>query len=160
MRFIILILSFLAAQQLLAQNAPLLPEVEPKINDAPEIISYREEMPYIKFEHCTDEHYRVREKCSQAELMKLIYAELKYPEEAKKMGTEGRVFISFVIKADGTASDFKLVKGLSATCDEEALRAAQVVFQQYKWIPGRRGTRDGMKTVDVLYNFPVKFKLK
>jgi len=60
--------------------------------------------------------------------------ELTYPEQAKKLGVEGRVFVEFVIETDGSIGNAKVVKGIGAGCDAEALR---VIKESPKWIPGK-----------------------
>ncbi|MGB3619560.1 MAG: TonB family protein, partial [Catalinimonas sp.] len=45
---------------------------------------------------------------------------LRYPEQARRMGVEGRVFVQFVVERDGTLTDVQAVKGIGAGCDEEA----------------------------------------
>jgi TonB family protein len=63
-----------------------------------------------------------------------IGANLKYPEQARKMGVEGRVFVEFVVNEDGTISDVKTVKGIGAGCDMEA---ARVVALSKAWNPAK-----------------------
>lgn len=60
---------------------------------------------------------------------------LKYPEQAKKMGVEGRVFIAFIVNEDGSLSDFELIRGIGSGCDEEALR---VYMESPNWTPGKQ----------------------
>lgn len=69
---------------------------------------------------------------------------LKYPEQAKKAGIEGKVFVEFVVDNDGKLINVKAIKGIGAGCDEEAVR---VLKESPKWIPG--------KVVDM----PVKVKM-
>src|SRR5688572_16389712 len=47
----------------------------------------------------------------------------RYPEEARKNKIEGKVIVQFIINADGTPSDFKVVKGIGYGCDEAAVEA-------------------------------------
>jgi TonB family protein len=54
-----------------------------------------------------------------------IYSLLKYPQEARAKGIEGKVFVEFVVELDGTISNLKVLKGIGAGCDEEAMRALQ-----------------------------------
>lgn len=61
-----------------------------------------------------------------------ISENLKYPEEAKKMGIEGKVFVEFVVDKDGKLINIKSVKGIGAGCDEEAIR---VLKSAPKWTP-------------------------
>ncbi len=63
-----------------------------------------------------------------------IGANLKYPEQARKMGVEGRVFVEFVVNEDGSISDVKTVKGIGAGCDMEA---ARVVALSKAWNPAK-----------------------
>ncbi len=78
---------------------------------------------------------------------------LVYPEEAKAKGIEGRVVLEFTIDVNGTVKDVKVLKGLEASLDAEAVRA---VSMSPKWTPGKI---DG-KLVAVAYRFPVIFQTK
>ena len=86
------------------------------------------------------------------ELYKFMAENIHYPEQAKNDGVQGRVFVRFVIDADGTVKDAKVLRGIGSGCDEEALR---VVNAMPKWKPG---TVDG-KPVRTQYNLPITFKL-
>jgi len=77
---------------------------------------------------------------------------MKYPNQARRMGIEGRVFIQFVVDKDGTLTDIKVVKGIGGGCDEEALR---VMSKVAKWNPGKqRGKPVRVRTI-----LPILFKL-
>ena len=77
---------------------------------------------------------------------------LKYPAQARRMGTEGKVFVQFVINKDGTISDVVAIKGIGAGCDEEAVRIIQT---SPPWSPGKqRG-----KPVKQRMVLPITFKL-
>ncbi|NWJ53447.1 MAG: TonB family protein, partial [Bacteroidetes bacterium] len=76
-----------------------------------------------------------------------------YPEEAKKQGIQGTVFIYFTISKTGTISDVKVLKGISKECDEEAIR---VVKAMPNWIPGQTDGKD----VPVVFQIPIKFQNK
>lgn len=77
---------------------------------------------------------------------------IDYPSQARRMGIEGRVFVQFVVNADGSVSDVKSIKGIGAGCDEEA---ARVIKSMPKWSPGKqRGV-----PVKVRMVIPVYFKL-
>ena len=52
---------------------------------------------------------------------------LKYPAQARRMGIEGKVYVQFLVDKDGTLTDFKILKGIGAGCDEEALRVLKEV---------------------------------
>jgi periplasmic protein TonB len=76
----------------------------------------------------------------------------KYPAQARRMGVEGKVFVSFVIGKDGSISDVKVMKGIGAGCDELAIKVMQ---EAPAWNPGKqRG-----KPVKQRYTLPISFKL-
>ena len=77
---------------------------------------------------------------------------VRYPEEAKKQGVEGVVFVRFIIKPDGSLTDVKVLRPVHPLLDAEALR---VVREMPRWKPGRQ---DG-KPVRVFYSVPVEFRL-
>ena len=85
-------------------------------------------------------------------LYKYLAENIHYPEQAKAEGIQGRVFVTFVIEADGSVGDAKVMRGIGGGCDEEALR---VVEAMPKWKPGTVGG----KSVRVQYNLPVSYKL-
>jgi protein TonB len=88
----------------------------------------------------------------QDAMVKFIMENIKYPEAAKKKGTMGTVFVTFVVNTDGSVYDVKILRGIGSGCDEEA---ARVVKLMPKWIPGESKG----KTVCVQYNLPIKFAL-
>jgi len=81
---------------------------------------------------------------------KFLGREIKFPEEAKKNNVDGKVFLSFVVEKDGSLNDIKVLKGLGAGTDEEALR---VLGLSPKWEPGKiKGN-----PVRVQYHLPISF---
>lgn len=66
---------------------------------------------------------------------KYLSNEMKYPRQAQRMGIEGRVFVQFIVERDGSLTDVKVVKGIGAGCDEEAMR---VIKNGPKWKPGKQ----------------------
>lgn len=77
---------------------------------------------------------------------------IKYPEEARKKGVQGTVYISFVIEEDGSITNAEVLRGIGGGCDEEALR---VIREMPKWTPGKQKG----KPVRVQFNMPIKFTL-
>jgi len=78
---------------------------------------------------------------------------IQYPEIARETGTAGKVSIRFVVNEDGSVSDAKVVRGIGAGCEEEALR---VVKKMPKWKPGKHNG----KAMKVYMTLPVTFSLK
>ena len=88
--------------------------------------------------------------------LKAFYEQLgksiKYPTQAKRNGTEGKVFVEFIINKNGEPSDLKILRGIGSGCDEEAMR----VLALTKWEPGKqRG-----KPVRVKMILPIYFQLE
>jgi TonB family protein len=76
----------------------------------------------------------------------------RYPSSAQENSVEGVVYIRFVVNADGSLSNYKLLKGIGYGCDEEALR---LIRNMPDWTPGENG---GQK-VPVYKTIPITFKL-
>lgn len=82
-----------------------------------------------------------------------IAENLKYPEEAAKNKISGRVFIQFVVEADGSVSNVKIVRGVDPLLDAEAIR---VVESSPNWEPGKQRGQN----VRVSFTFPLNFVLQ
>jgi protein TonB len=75
---------------------------------------------------------------------------LQYPKLAKESNRTGRVMLSFVVNADGSISDIKIMEGIGFGCDDEAMR---VVSEMPTWRPGiQNGTQ-----VPVRLILPINF---
>jgi TonB family protein len=92
-------------------------------------------------------------KEGRAALEKFLADNAKYPEAARQNKITGFVVVGFIVKKDGSLSDFKVLKGLGYGCDEEALRVAKLMPP---WNPGKKGGQ----AVDMEYNVSVKFGMK
>lgn len=87
-----------------------------------------------------------------SQLVKWLTQNLKYPESAKNEKVGGKVLVSFVVNANGSVSDVKIVNSVDLRLDREALR---VVRMMPDWQPGQiQG-----KPCKTLVNLPVVFKL-
>ncbi|MBP3408503.1 MAG: TonB family protein [Bacteroidaceae bacterium] len=86
-------------------------------------------------------------------MYKYLADNIKYPDEAKAAGKQGRVMVQFVVRKDGSISDVTVVRSVGdLSLDKEAVRA---VSSMPKWNPGTQGG----KPVNVQYTIPVQFKL-
>jgi TonB family protein len=86
------------------------------------------------------------------EMMKFLSDNIRYPEESVKKETEGTVFVTFIVDDKGEVTQPKVIKGIDAACDQEALR---VISQSPKWVPGKQNGN----AVKVKYTLPIRFKL-
>ncbi|NJN26496.1 MAG: TonB family protein [Cyclobacteriaceae bacterium] len=81
-----------------------------------------------------------------------ISQNLKYPENAKTQGIEGKVYVEFVVRKDGSLSDIKVIKGIDEECDKAAIMA---VKNGSAWIAGE----EKGKPANVKLVLPIKFSL-
>ena len=88
-----------------------------------------------------------------AGLMEYFKKNLRYPEEAKRAGTQGRVVVQFLINKNGAISDASVLRSVDRLLDAEAVR---LVRSMPKWKPGMQKG----KAVTVKYTVPVLFKLE
>ena len=86
------------------------------------------------------------------EMMKYLSMNIRYPEAARKAGTQGRVPVNFVVEADGTISNANVLRSVSEELDAEAIR---VIQNMPKWKPGMQNG----KAVRVKYTIPISFRL-
>jgi protein TonB len=89
----------------------------------------------------------------QADMYKYIYDNIKYPVVDQEMGIQGTVTVRFVVSKTGEITNIQLLKGISPTCDKEAIR---VLKGMPGWIPGKN---NGV-AVPVYFTMPIVFKLK
>ena len=62
-----------------------------------------------------------------------LNAQMARPEAAAEAGVSGRVYVQFIVDAQGRVREPKVMRGLGAGCDKEALR----VVQQARFEPGK-----------------------
>ena len=88
----------------------------------------------------------------QKKLLHFLSRNLRYPASAAEQGVEGKVFVYFVVEANGVLSNFKVLRGIGAGCDEEALRVVRLLP------PWQAGTLNGVE-VRSSYVLPITFML-
>lgn len=89
----------------------------------------------------------------EKKMLEYVAKNVKYPQLAKEVGTQGRVFVSFIVEKDGSITNVTILRGIGSGCDEEAIR---VVKSMPKWNPGLQCGR----AVRVSCNLPINFKLQ
>ena len=88
----------------------------------------------------------------EAELMKYISKNVKYPEKAIEDSISGRVYCRFVVEKDGSVSNIEVVRGVHPLLDNEAVRVLKTLP---KFTPGEvKGI-----IVRTRYTLPVRFQL-
>ncbi len=102
-------------------------------------------------------HFRVVEDMpqfpgGQAEYVKWLTKNLRYPSSAQRMRVQGKVAITFIVERDGKITDVKVAQSLYSACDNEALRVMRMMPD---WKPGRHKGEPCRTMVCV----PIVFKL-
>ncbi len=85
-------------------------------------------------------------------LVNFLATRIKYPRKARENNEQGTVKLSFIVQSDGTIADIKIIKGVSKSIDEEAIRVMTICP---KWKPAiQKG-----KKVSMLFSLPITFSL-
>lgn len=129
--------------QMIENSDPPVIEPQQEIDQPrqPEIFQFAEEMP--DFPGGNDS------------FKKYINDNLRYPQDAKEANKQGTVYVSFVVRTDGSVTDVRVARGVSGapSLDKEAVR---LISESPKWKPGRMNGR----AVNVQMTMPVKFTLQ
>lgn len=80
-----------------------------------------------------------------------LQQKVDYPEKARKAGVEGRVIVQFIVDRKGNVVAPKVLRGIGAGCDQEALE----VVRQAQFEPGMQQGQ----SVPVKISLPVRFSL-
>lgn len=88
----------------------------------------------------------------QAALRRYLSTHIKYPDVALSKGIQGCVVCQFIVNRDGSVVDVKIIQGVDAALDKEAIR---VLSAMPRWEPG---VQQG-KPVRVRFTLPVMFRL-
>ena len=89
----------------------------------------------------------------EAAMYEWLSKNINYPVIAQENNIQGRVTCQFVVGRNGEIEDVRVVRGVDASLDKEAIR---VIRSMPKWIPGKQGGN----AVKVRYTLPVQFKLQ
>lgn len=81
-----------------------------------------------------------------------LYQRLRYPELARRMGTEGTVIVSFIVERDGSISDIECLRDpMEMLCGAAIQAVLQSRFQP--------GTQEG-RPARVRFSLPLRFRLR
>lgn len=127
-------------------------ETTETVSDDNEVFQIVEDMP--RFKGCENEKgEEAASKCFQEKLYAFLSQNMKYPQQAKELGIQGKVFVSFVVEKDGSVAQVQILRGIGGGCDEEAERVI-------KKLPGFTPGKQRGRPVRVQYRLPIAFTLK
>jgi protein TonB len=84
--------------------------------------------------------------------IKYIQKNINFPDRARKLEKEGSLMLQFVVNTDGTTGDFRILRSIEYSLDEEAIR---LIRDSPKWRPAHQ---DG-KLVKAYRRQPLVFQL-
>lgn len=89
-------------------------------------------------------------------LLKFISSTIVYPEYAKENEIQGKVYLQFVVRTDGSLSDIQVARSVAggSMLDNEAIRVVKLTSG--RWIPARQNG----KPVSCRMTLPVVFVLQ
>lgn len=102
--------------------------------------------PYTIVEHMPEFHG------GMDSLFAFITKNLVYPNDAKEIESQGKVYAQFVVEANGSISNAKILRGSGMTSIDQAV--LDVISKMPDWIPGRNLG----KAVPVYYSIPITFR--
>ena len=88
-----------------------------------------------------------------ASLQDFINRNIHYPAQADKNGTSATVTLSYIVNENGKPENIKILRGINAECDSEAVRVSRL-------IPGWQPAVQWGKTIGVRVVMSVEFYLK
>lgn len=94
-----------------------------------------------------------RFNCFNLKTRQFIGKNFEFPEMARQMGIQGKVWVSFIIEKDGRVTDVTVDRGVDKLLDEEAMR---VVRMFPKMTPAKVGGR----SVRMRYSLPINARLQ
>ena len=91
--------------------------------------------------------------CFNQNIMQHIGKKFEFPELARQMGIQGKVYINFVIEKNGKVSNVTIARGVDKLIDDEAIRVIKLLPS---FIPAKqRG-----KPVRMQYTVPINARLQ
>ena len=103
------------------------------------------------FPGCTGTNEQLK-KCFNDKVLEHIKKTFKYPSNAQDLGVQGRVYVMFIVDANGNVVNIK-TRGPDKSLEKEANR---IISELPKMTPGRQRDR----AVSVPYSIPIMFKLQ
>ncbi|MCF8451408.1 MAG: TonB family protein [Taibaiella sp.] len=90
---------------------------------------------------------------AEYELTTFLSEHIKYPDEARSKGIEGKVIVRFVVNENGEVTNPEIARSPDTTLSTEALRVTRLLP---KWTPGLDKNGEAVRAVMAI---PIRFKL-
>lgn len=124
-------------------SPPVVGDKQPEVTETkePEIYTYVDEEPEFPGGYAT--------------MMAFIQKNFNYPQVAIENNIQGKCYVKFVVKGDGTVSNVQIERGIPGCpeCDREAVRVV-------KMMPGWKAGKVNGKSVSSVFRLPINFALE
>ena len=133
-------------------------KVQPEKKVRPVVEPVNQADTVAQTEESDDEIYKYVEKKAQFpggmdKLMEYLRSNVIYPQKALESGIQGRVYVTFVVRKDGSIDDPKVSRSVDPILDAEALRVVREMPDGWK-----PATVNG-KDVSSYFTLPLIFSL-
>ncbi len=91
--------------------------------------------------------------CFNRMIMALVGRNVVYPQKARQLNIQGKVYVSFIIEKDGYVSNVEVARSADPELDAEAARVI-------KMLPRMEPAKVNGKPVRITYTIPINFRLK
>ncbi len=68
-----------------------------------------------------------RKACFQAKLLEHVTNNFKFPQQARELNLQGRIYVKFVVERNGSVSSIEVLRGVDPLLDSEAIRCVQTL---------------------------------
>jgi protein TonB len=92
-------------------------------------------------------------ECVNRMIMALVSRNVAYPQKARHLNIQGKVFVRFFIEKDGYVSNVEVVRSADPELDAEAARVIRM-------LPRMEPAKCNGKPVRITYTIPINFRLK
>lgn len=128
--------------------------IEMEVEESDEVLNFAVVESAPVYPGCEDKKTEAEKKaCMNQMIVKYVSNNFEFPEMARQMGLEGRVFVNFVIEKDGSITNIEVVRGVDPVLDDEAVRVI-------KGLPNFEPAKQRGKPVRVSYTIPINARLQ
>ena len=66
-----------------------------------------------------------RKACFQTKLLEYVVKNFEFPEQARELNLQGRIYVKFVVEKNGEVSNIEILRGVDPILDNEAVRCVK-----------------------------------
>jgi protein TonB len=92
-------------------------------------------------------------ECFNRMIMALVSRNVAYPQKARHLNIQGKVYVRFIIEKDGYVSNVEVARSADPELDAEAARVIRM-------LPRMEPAKVNGKPVRITYTIPINFRLK